>query len=160
MSNIIWNKGEQALIDAWLSGRGSASDYGTPVTIPDGTGPSDYGLGMGTRSGGVGTTKSNVMAQILELGTTTAAGYGRAALERSTTGWPAATLQSGSYQSTAPQQTFTFSGAPSPNDATLWFVAGSTTINEDNCLFGADLAATRTFGTGDVEKITATMRIS
>lgn len=159
MASIIWNKGEQSLIDAWLSGRGSAADYGTPVTVPAGSGTvGDFGLGMGTRSGGVGSTKADVMAQILELGTSSAAGYARAALERSTTGWPAATLQSGSYQSEAPQKTFTFTGAPNPNGATLWFVAGSTTTNDDNALFGADTAATRTFANGDTERITVTYR--
>lgn len=159
MASLMWNKGEQSLIDAWLSGRGSGADYGSPVTVPKGTATaSNFGLGMGTRAGGVGSTKADVLAQILELGTSTAAGYGRAALSRDTTGWPAATLQTGSFQSTAPQQTFTFTGAPSPNGATLWFVAGATTINQDNCLFGADTAATRTFANGDTERITPTYR--
>jgi hypothetical protein len=113
---------------------------------------------MGSRVGGVGSTKADVMAQILELGTSTANGYARAALLRNQTSWPASTLVSGSYQTTAPQQTFTFSGAPSPNGATLWFIAGSSVINIDNCLFGADTAATRTFANGDTERITATYR--
>lgn len=159
MASIIWNVGEKSLIDAWLTGRGSAANFGSPVTVPSGSATvGNYGLGMGCRVGGVGSTKADVLAQILELGHTTPNGYDRAALERSTTGWPAATLQSGSYQSTAPQQTFTFTGAPTRNDATLWFVAGSNTRNEDNILFGADTAATRTFANGDTEKITPTFR--
>ena len=159
MAVIIWNKGEQSLIDAWLSGRGSGADYGSPVTVPKGTATvSNYGLGLGTRVGGVGSTKADVMAQILEVGTSAANGYARQALSRDTTGWPAATLQTGSYQSTAPQITITFTGTPNPNGATLWFVAGSTTTNNDNCLFGGDTAATRNFANGDTEKVTATYR--
>lgn len=159
MAAIMWNKGEQSLIDAWLSGRGSAAAYGSPQTVPSGSGTvGNFGLGMGCRVGGVGSTKADVLAQILELGETTAAGYDRAALSRDTTGWPAATLQTGSYQSTAPQQTFTFTGTPNRNGATLWFVAGKNTRNEDNCLFGADTAATRTFANGDTERITPTYR--
>lgn len=158
MAVIIWNTGEKSLIDAWLSGRGSAADFGSPVTVPAGSGTvHSYGLGLGTRVGGVGSTKADVMAQILEVGTGTANGYARQALSRDTTGWPAATL-SGSYSSTAPQQTITFSGAPSPNAATLWFIAGSTTTNNDNCLFGGDTAATRNFANGDTEKVTATYK--
>ncbi len=157
---IIWNSGEKSLIDAWLSGRGSAAAYGSPVTVPDGTSGANFGLGMGTRVGGVGSTKADVMAQILELGTSSAQGYARATLARTTVGWPAATLVSGHYQTTAPQQTFTFSGTPNPNGATLWFVAGAATINQDNCLFGADLSATRTFGNGDVELVTSSASVS
>jgi hypothetical protein len=112
MAAIIWNTGEKSVIDAWLSGRGSAAAFGSPVTIPAGSGTvGSFGLGMGTRVGGVGSTKADVMAQILELGTSTAAGYARQGLTRDTTGWPAATLVTTSYQSTAPQQTFTFTGA-------------------------------------------------
>jgi hypothetical protein len=97
------------------------------------------------------------MAQILEIGTSTAAGYARASISRdqSAGGWPAATL-SGSYLSTTAQKSFSFTGAPNPNGATLWFVAGSTTTNHDNALFGSDTAATRTFGNGDTERVTPT----
>lgn len=159
MASIIWNKGESSVIDAWLGGAGSAATYGSPVLVPSGSGTvGAWGLGMGTRVGGVGSTKADVLAQILELGTTTAAGYARASLTRNQTSWPASSLSTGSFQSTAPQQSFTFSGAPSPNGATLWFLAGGATINIDNCLFGADTAATRTFANGDTERITPTYR--
>ncbi|MDE2100542.1 MAG: hypothetical protein KGL39_25080, partial [Patescibacteria group bacterium] len=99
-----------------------------------------------------------VMAQILEVGTTTAAGYARAIITRdqTATGWPASSLTSGHYQSTAPQVSFSFTGAPSPNGATLWFLAGSAVTNTDNCLFGADLSATRTYGNGDSQRVTIT----
>lgn len=127
--------------------------------MPKGTAAvSSFGVGLGTRGSGVGSTKADVMAQILEVGTTAANGYGRAAATRDTTGWPAATLVTTSYQSTGPQITISFIGSPNPNGATLWFVAGSTTTNNDNCLFGGDTAVTRNFANGDTEKITPTYR--
>lgn len=151
MAAIIWNKGEQSVCDGWLGGQ---STYLTPVIVPAAGG--NWGLGLGTRAGGVGTNKADVKATIAEIGTTTASGYARAAVARNQTGWPASTKPGSSYQTTAPQQTFSFTGAPSPNGATLWFVAGSTTITDDNCLFGADTAATRTFANGDTERVTPT----
>lgn len=156
MASIMYNKGELSLIDAWLSGRGSAVDYGTPVTVPSGSGTvGDFGLGMGKN---LVSVKTDTLTEIVELGTATANGYARAALERSTTGWPAATLNT-SYETTAPQQTFSFtSTGPSPNGANMWFVAGSVTTSDDNVLFGADTQAERTFANGDTEKITVTYR--
>ena len=153
MASIVWNIGERSQVDAWLGGQ---SNYGSPVIIPAAGG--SWGVGLGTRVGGVGNTKGNVMAQILEIGTSVAAGYARAAISRDQTGsgWPAATKPGSSYQSTAPQKAFSFTGAPTPNGATLWFLAGNTVLNADNCIFGADTAATRTFGNGDVERVTAT----
>lgn len=151
MGSIVYNTGERALIEASLCGQASLGT--TPVIVPAIGG--NWGLGLGTRVGGVGVDKTNGISQILELGTATAAGYGRAGLARSHTGWPAPTKPGASYMTTSPQQTFSFTGAPSPNSATMWFVAGSTTINDDNVLFGADLAQTRTFNIGDVERVTA-----
>lgn len=153
MASIVWNKGERAFIDGLLGGQ---ANYLSPVIVP--TAGANWGLGLGTRSGGVGSTKSDAMAQILEIGTTSAAGYARATIVRdqSAGGWPAATKPSTSYQSTAAQKTFSFTGTPNPNGATLWFVSGTTTINDDNCLFGSDTAATRTFGNGDTERVTPT----
>jgi hypothetical protein len=151
MAAILWNKGERSLIDAWLGGQ---SNYQSPPIIPSAGG--NWGLGLGTRVGGVGSNKADVMAQILELGTTTAAGYARAPISRDQTagGWPASSLSGGSYMSTAAQKSFSFTGAPSPNGATLWFVCGSTVVGADNAIFGADTAATRTFGNGDTERVT------
>jgi len=150
LASIIWNKGEKSCIDAWLGGQTG----GTPQLIP--TAGGNWGLGLGTRTGGVGTTKADTMAQIIEVGTTTANGYARASISRDTNGWPAASLSGSSMASTTAQKTFSFTGAPNPNGATLWFVAGSTTTNADNALFGADTAAVRTFGNGDTERVTAT----
>lgn len=153
MAGIIWNVGERAFIDGLLGGQ---STYGTPQIVP--AAGANWGLGLGTRAGGVGTTKADLQAQILEVGTTTASGYARAAIirDQSASGWPAATKPGSSYQSTTAQQSFSFTAAPSPNGATLWFLGGNTTINADNCLFGADLLATRTFGNGDIERVTPT----
>lgn len=98
------------------------------------------------------------MAQILEIGTSTANGYARASISRDQAagGWPASGIVGSSYASTTAQKSFSFVGAPDPNGATLWFVAGSTTTNHDNALFGSDTAATRTFGNGDTERVTPT----
>lgn len=117
---------------------------------------------MGARTGGVGTNKAlgngtNTSTTIAEIGQSTANNYSRQSLSRAGGTWPS-TLSSGSYQASAPQVTFSFTGAPSLNGATLWFLALNTTIGADNCLFGADLAATRTFSNGDTEKITITYR--
>lgn len=151
MAGILYNRGEETFINCILGGL--ATPNGSPQLIPAASG--SWGLGLGTRVGGVGTTKSDTITTIAEVGTTTANGYARAPITRdqSAGGWPAATLTGGSYEATAGQATFNFTGAPSPNGATLWFVAGDTTINHDNALFGADLSATRTFGTGDSERV-------
>lgn len=150
MASIIWNKGEKSCIDAWLAGQTG----GSPQLIP--AAAANWGLGLGTRVGGVGSTKADVMAQIIEIGTSAANGYARASISRDTNGWPAATLSGSSMASTTAQKSFSFTGTPNPNGATLWFVAGSTTTNADNALFGADTAATRTFGNGDTERVTPT----
>lgn len=150
---IMYNKGEQSVCDGWLGGQ---SNYGTPVIVPAAAG--NWGLGLGTRAGGVGSNKADAIATIAEVGTTTPAGYARATISRDQAagGWPASTKPGSSYQTTAAQKSFTFTGAPNPNGATLWFVSGSGTINQDNALFGADTAATRTFANGDTERVTPT----
>lgn len=156
MAAILWNTGEQAFIDTVLNAQAVSP------AIP--AGGSNWGLGMGAGGTAATTTKSyingtNAGTTIGEIGQTTPAGYARQPLVRSTSGWPASSLSSGSYQSTAPQQTFTFTGTPNVNGATLWFVAKSaTTVGTVDCMFGADLAATRTFANGDTEKITVTYR--
>jgi hypothetical protein len=151
VGTIVYNQGERAIIEGFWCGQATFGSSPTLVPSPGG----NWGLGLGTRVGGVGVDKTNLLAQILELGTATAAGYGRAVLTRDHNGWPAPTRPGTSYLTTSPQQTFTFTGGPSPNGATLWFVAGSAVTSDDNALFGADLAQTRTFNIGDVERITA-----
>ena len=163
MAYILWNKGEQSLINTWLGGF-TASTTSAPW-VPT----TSVHVGMGCKTGGVGSDKmvgngTNPANSIAELGThataADAGGYSRKAIARDAgaTGWPQATISSGSYQSTAPQVTFTFTGSPNQNGATLWFVALTGSTGADNCIFGADLAATRTFSNGDTERITITYR--
>jgi hypothetical protein len=157
MAAIIWNTGERSVCDGWLGGQSAYTPSGeTTVFVPAAAG--NWGIALGTRASGVGSTKGDRMAQILEVGTSTANGYGRVAITRDQTagGWPASTKPGSNYQTTASQKTFSFTGAPNPNGATLWFIAGSTTINQDNAIFGADTAATRTFANGDTERVTPT----
>lgn len=163
MAYILWQKGEQSLINTWLGGFTSSTSAAPWVPST-----SVY-VGMGCKTGGVGSDKTigngtNPASSVAELGThasaPSSAGYSRQAIARDagSTGWPQATVSSGSYQSTAPQVTFTFTGSPNQNGATLWFVALSSAKGDDNCIFGADLAATRTFSNGDTERITITYR--
>lgn len=168
MAQILFNKGEQAALDAFLGGQGTGGYQGSApsgqVIVP--SAGSNWGLGMGTATVTAllaGAGKASGIAAIGEIGGVTQAGYGRATISRDQapgTGWPAATNVAGSYQTTGPQKTFTFTGAPSPNTANCWFVAGSATIGHDNALFGADTAAPRTFANGDTERITPTFRAS
>lgn len=157
MAYILWNRGEQSLINTWLGNftAGTNSVPGSTVYV-----------GMGAKTGGVGADKTvgngtSTTTSLAEIGQTANGGYARQGVNRnagSTNGWPASSLSSGSHQSTAPQVTFTFTGTPNVNGATLWFVALGNTIGTDDCLFGADLAATRNFSNGDTERITITYR--
>lgn len=163
MAYILWNKGEQSLINTWLGGFTS-----TGVGVPG----SNLYVGMGSRSGGVGTTKSNNLngngdsTDLAEIGCVSPGNYQRQAVGRtagspSGSTWPAATLVGTSYQSQAPQVTFSFNDAPNLNGATLWFVAISGPApakTSNDALFGADLAAKRMFSAGDTERITITYR--
>jgi hypothetical protein len=58
----------------------------------------------------------------------------------------------------ADQVTFSFSGTPSPNGANSWFIGDGTSLNAGQIYMAADTAATRTFATGDTEKVTATVK--
>ena len=169
MAFIVYNRGGRSLIDTWLGGAGSAAGYSPsagPQLTPAGSGTvGDWGVGLGTSEGGVGIDgidKTVGIAAIAEVGTGTAAGYGRAAIQRSQAGggWPAATLVGGSYQSSGPQVEFTFTGEPVPNSATMWFMAGNTTLEADNALFGADLSQPNTFQNGDIQRIQAIFKVS
>lgn len=163
MAYILWSKGEQSLINTWLGGFTTSAS--AAPWVPDST----VYVGMGCKTGGVGADKTvvngtNPASTLAELGTHASAaasnGYARQPIARDAggTGWPQATISSGSYQSTAPQVTFSFTGSPNQNDATLWFVGLAITKGGDDCIFGADLAATRTFSNGDTERITITYR--
>lgn len=158
MAYILWNKGEQSLINTWLGDFTAGTN-----SVPDSTA---VHVGMGAKTGGVGSDKTvnngtSTSTTLAEIGQTTDGGYARQSILRNggaSGGWPAAQLSSGSYQTTAPQVTFTFTGTPNLNGATLWFVALSSVTGTVDCLFGADLAATRNFSNGDTERITITYR--
>lgn len=158
MAYLLLNKGEQSLINTWLGG---ASGGGNSVP-----GSIVY-VALGSKTGGIGSDKSvnngtNQTTTLAEIGQSTPNGYARQPINRNGGGatptWPLASLVSSSYQSTATQVTFTFSGSPNLNGATHWFVALSSTINAVDALFGADLSTTRTFANGDTEKVTVTYR--
>lgn len=160
MAQIIWLKGEKSLIDTWL--------VGDTTTVPAVNG--NWGVGIGAQTGGVGTDKTklntNSPTTIGEIGQTADGGYSpRKAIIRGSGGWPAASVPGGGtdHQSTAPQVQFNFTGQPNMgattnNQATLWFVAKTVTVGNDDCYFGADLSSPRGFNNGDSEKITITYR--
>jgi hypothetical protein len=155
MAYILWNKGEQSLINTWLGGYNPGTN-GVPSNA--------FYVGLGKKTDGVGSSKEvsngTTGTTIFEIGQTTTGGYARQPIYRGgvSTSWPVAAKSGGSFQSTAPQVNFTFTGAPNANGATLWFVALGSAIGGDDCLFGADLATTRTFADGDTERITITYR--
>ena len=130
MAYIIYNLGEKSLINTWLVGTSGVSESG-----------STFGVGLGSKSGGVGSDKTLVngasqSTQIAEIGQSTAAGYARQVVNRNNAGsggWPVSTLVSLSFQTTAPQVTFTFTGAPLPDTAiTLEQFLSSTPIPKLN----------------------------
>jgi len=158
MAYLVLNKGEQSLINTWLSGAAGGGN-----SVPGST----VYIALGAKSGGIGADPSvnngtNQTTTLAEIGQSAANGYARQPLNRNgggaTPNWPLASLVSTHYQSTATQVTFTFSGAPNLNGATEWFCALSATINAVDAIFGADLATTRTFANGDTEKVTVTYR--
>lgn len=159
MAYIQMAQGEQAFIVTTLQG-GTVSP-----AIP--AAAAAWGLALMATAIGANTfanktrTNANTGAggTVQEIGQTTAAGYGRAAgITRNATGWPNPTQPGGntSYTTTAPQQTFTFTGTPAVNGALSWFLCKSTTLGASDLMFGADLAATRNFGNGDTENVTCT----
>lgn len=110
---------------------------------------------------------SGTGTNITELGTTTAAGYARQTIARTINqagiDWGTSTFDStlatGGQSTTADQVTFgAFSGAPNPNGANAWVVTDGSTLNAGQPYFAADTAATRTFASGDTEKVTATIK--
>jgi hypothetical protein len=168
MGTILTNKGQLSLIAGWLSGESDVADPTSADEIVPAAGAGEWGVGLGVNGVDIGDTpigtdKTANLADIIEIGQATAEGYARQPLDRNdaVSGWPVpSALVSGSYQTTAPEVVFgPFTGAPNANDAAFWFVAGSTTTGDDNILFGADLAAVRTFTAGSTERVTATFRV-
>lgn len=102
-----------------------------------------------------------------ELGTTTPAGYARQTIARTIAlggiDWNTSTFDNtfatGGQSTAADQVTFSFTGAPSPNNADSWAITEGTTLNAGFLHVAADTAATRIFANGDTEKVTATIKV-
>lgn len=96
-----------------------------------------------------------------EIGSTTANGYTRKQINRDQTGagWAAATSDATGATSVGAQVTFgTWSGASTPGSANSWVASSGTTLNAGSFFFMGDTAATRTFATGDTEKVTPSLK--
>lgn len=135
------------------------------------TPPSTWECALGTTAVSSLARNSAISATITgtnlnELASTTAAGYARQAIARTINqagiDWGTSsfdnTLSTGGTSSTADQVTFSFTGTPSPNGANDWFIGDGTTLNAGQIYVCADTAATRNFGNGDTEKVTATIK--
>jgi len=103
---------------------------------------------------------------VTEIGTT-AAGYARQAVARTISqagvDWAASTfdntLSTGGTSMAGDQVTFSFTGAPVPNGANSWFIGDAASpVNSGQIYMASDTAATRNFGNGDTEKVTATVK--
>ena len=157
MAYILMQQGEDAFIRCTLQGDVDAN----------GTITGDWGVALATTAVGTNTaankervnSSTSGTGKIQEIGQNTPAGYDRATITRDSTGWPNPTGHPGSsYSSTAPQVSFSFSGAPNANGAASWWLTksdGGGVGNNDLCM-GADLAAVRNFANGDTENVTIT----
>lgn len=163
MATIVFQRMSQLLTDYVLGNSGSI----TP--------PASWTMGLSTTVVGSGANmaRNSVWSatvsgsNVNEIGSSTANGYARQTIARSiNTGsidWGTSsfdnTFSTGGQSSAADQVTFgAFSGAPSPNGANSWAITEGTTLNAGNLHVAADTAAPRTFGTGDTEKVTATIK--
>lgn len=100
-------------------------------------------------------------ANVNEIGSTTGGGYVRTTINRDQTGagWGASTTDSTGASSTGAQVTFSFStSAPTPNGANSWVLTDGATLNAGQLYVAADTASTRSFQTGDTEKVTPTIK--
>lgn len=104
---------------------------------------------------------------INEIASTTAGGYARKAIARTIAAggddWVAstfdATFATGGQSAASDQITFgAFTGTESPNGANSWVITDGTTLNAGQRYMAGDTAATRTFASGDTEKVTATLK--
>lgn len=132
--------------------------------------PASWQIALSTTAVGTMARNSAISATVSgtnvnEIGVTPA-GYGRQTVAKSiATGsidWAASTfdntLSTGGTSMAADQVTFSFTGAPTPNGANSWFIGDGATVNAGNLYMAADTAATRNFGNGDTEKVTATVK--
>lgn len=136
--------------------------------------PASWTMGLSTTVVGSGANmaRNSVWSatvsgsNVNEIGSTTPAGYARQTIARTIAqagiDWQASTFDNtfatGGQSAAHDQVTFTFSGAPSPNGANSAVLTTGSTINAGDLYFAGDLAATRTFATGDTEKVTATLK--
>lgn len=102
-------------------------------------------------------------ANVNEVGSTTLASYARQTINKDQTGagWTASTNDATGSTTTGAQVTFgAFGAGLSPNGANSWILTDGTTLNAGQLYFGADTAATRTFASGDTEKVTPSLKAS
>lgn len=93
-------------------------------------------------------------------------GYGRQSIARSIAqagvDWTASTfdntLATGGTSMASEQVTFSFSGVPTTNGANSWYITGAASGTGNYLYVAADTAATRSFGAGDTEKVTPTIK--
>src|SRR5690606_238017 len=153
MGFILFPRGQRSMLRAWLGGAASEANV-----LPAAGG--NFGLGLGTASTAALTSASTI-STINEIGGDTAAGYERQPISRDEeagSGWSVPTGTP--LQTTAAEVTFSFSGAPDPNGANMWFIAASGTEGADDVLWGADTAAVRTYNTGDIERVVAAVSVT
>lgn len=166
MAVIAFQRLSQLVTDYVLGNSGSITP---PASWTMGLATTNVGSGGGSDyardsiwSVTVATTNIN------EIGTTTAAGYARQTIAKTINqagiDWGTSTFDvtfaTGGQSSTADQVTFgAFTGSgPSPNGANSWVLTDGSTLNAGQVYFAADTAATRTFASGDTEKVTATLK--
>ena len=100
-------------------------------------------------------------ANVNEVGSTTAASYARTTINRDQTGagWTASSNDATGSTTTGALVTFgPFTAGLAPNGANSWILTDGTPLNAGQLYFGADTAATRTFASGDTEKVTPTLK--
>lgn len=163
MATIVFQRASQLFTDYVLGASGSI----TP--------PASWTMGLSTTAVGSGSNmaRNSVWSvtvsgsNVNEIGSGTANGYARQTIAKSiNTGsidWGTSTFDNtfstGGQSTQADQVTFgTFSGAPSPNGANSWALTDGTTLNAGQLYVAADTAATRTYGNGDTEKVTITLK--
>jgi len=163
MATIVFQRASQLFTDYVLGASGTI----TP--------PASWTMGLSTTVVGSGSNmaRNSVWSvtvsgsNVNEIGSSTANGYARQTIAKSiNTGsidWGTSTFDNtfstGGQSTQADQVTFgTFSGAPSPNGANSWALTDGTTLNAGELYVAADTAATRTYGNGDTEKVTITLK--
>lgn len=158
MAVLVFQRGDELYSD-YVMGASSVATSKVP--------PATWYIAMATRLVSNYSKTASVWSatdtgtNVAEIGSSVAANYARQAInhDQSAAGWAQSTSDSTGANTNGPQVTYpTFSGAPTPNGANSWHCTDGTTINAGNLYFGGDTTATRTFGAGDVEKITPSVK--